>query len=48
MADSVIVADSTESLADRVADDFSRLVKETLAKQPRMAISLAGIGRAHV
>lgn len=42
MADNVIVGDTPEAMADRVAEDFARLVKETLATQERFSIALAG------
>ena len=42
MADDVIIADTPEQLADRVAADFARLVEETLAKQDKFSIALAG------
>src|SRR5688500_6602493 len=42
MADNVIIVDTPEVLAERIAEDFARLVTDTLAHQDRMAIALAG------
>jgi 6-phosphogluconolactonase len=42
MVDGVIVSETPEALADRVAEDFSKLVTETLAVQERCSIALAG------
>jgi len=42
MADDVIVLETPEALADRVAADFAALVKTALAAQERFSIALAG------
>ena len=42
MADNVIIAETPEAMAERVADDFARLVNETHAVQDRFSIALAG------
>jgi 6-phosphogluconolactonase len=42
MAADVIAAETPELLADRVAEDFARLVNDTLAKQDRFSLALAG------
>ena len=42
MANPVIVSETPEALAERVAEDFSKLVSETLATQDRFSIALAG------
>jgi 6-phosphogluconolactonase len=42
MADAVIVLETPEALADRVAADFAALVKTALAAQERFSIALAG------
>ncbi len=42
MANNVIVADTPEALAERVAKDFARLVSESLSKQERFSLALAG------
>jgi len=42
MADHVIVSDTPEALADRVAADFAVLVDQSLAKQERFSVALAG------
>jgi len=42
MADPVIVAETPEALAERVAEDFAALVKTTLESQERFSIALAG------
>jgi 6-phosphogluconolactonase len=42
MADNVIVLDTPEALAERVAEDFAALVKTALATQERFSIALAG------
>src|SRR2546425_1185565 len=42
MADNVIVCDTPEALAERVAADFAALVQEVLAKQDRFTLALAG------
>src|SRR5437868_298895 len=42
MADDVIISETSEALADRVASDFAALVRETLAKQDRFTVALAG------
>jgi 6-phosphogluconolactonase len=38
----VIVSETPEALADRVAEDFARLIHETLATQERFSLALAG------
>jgi 6-phosphogluconolactonase len=42
MADDVVISETPEALADRVSEDFLRLVTVTLAKQERFSIALAG------
>lgn len=42
MADDIIVCDSPEALAERLAADFEKAVAETLARQERFSIALAG------
>lgn len=42
MARDVIVSETSEALAERVAADFAKLVSETLAQQPRITVALAG------
>src|SRR5437764_1478075 len=42
MANDVIAAETPEALAERVAEDFAALVQETLFKQERFSIALAG------
>jgi 6-phosphogluconolactonase len=42
MADNVIISETPEALAERVAQDFSALVNETLTKQERFSVALAG------
>jgi 6-phosphogluconolactonase len=42
MADNVIISETPEALAERVAGDFSQLVNEALTKQDRFSIALAG------
>src|SRR5882724_7075431 len=42
MAEHVICSDTPEALAERVAEDFAKLVNETLASQDRFSIALAG------
>src|SRR6266446_3924321 len=42
MADNVIILESPEALAQRVARDFAQLVNEALAKQERFSVALAG------
>lgn len=42
MPPKVIVSDTPEALAERAADDFARLVEETLARQERFSVALPG------
>jgi 6-phosphogluconolactonase len=42
MADDIIVSDTPEAMADRVAEDFAALVGRTLQIQERFSIALAG------
>jgi 6-phosphogluconolactonase len=42
MAHDVIVSETAEALAERVAADFAQLVKETVAQQARFTLALAG------
>jgi 6-phosphogluconolactonase len=42
MADNIIISDTPEALADRAAEDFARLVTETLQKQEKFSVALAG------
>src|ERR1700690_2563496 len=42
MADDVIIADTPDALAERLAEDFSKLVNTTLASQERFSVALAG------
>lgn len=42
MADNVIISETPDALADRVAADFSALVTSTLSTQERFSIALAG------
>ena len=42
MADNVIVSETPEALAERVAEDFAKLVTMTLAGQDRVSVALAG------
>jgi 6-phosphogluconolactonase len=42
MARDVIISETPEALAERVANDFSALVTETLAHQDRFTMALAG------
>jgi 6-phosphogluconolactonase len=42
MADPLIVAETPEALAERIAEDFSLLVSRVLAVQERFSIALAG------
>ena len=38
----IIITETPEALAERVAEDFARLVESTLARQERFSIALAG------
>ena len=42
MADNVIILESPEALAERVAADFSTLVTQTLISQDRFSVAMAG------
>ncbi len=42
MADDIVISDSPEALADRAAEDFAQLVNQTLEKQDRFSLVLAG------
>jgi 6-phosphogluconolactonase len=42
MAHDVIVSETPEALADRLAEDFTKLVQETLKQQDRFSLALAG------
>ncbi len=42
MVDNLIILETPEALAERVAGDFAQLVNEALAKQDRFSIALAG------
>jgi 6-phosphogluconolactonase len=42
MTPQVIVSETPEALADRIAEDFEALIKETLAQKDRVTIALSG------
>ena len=42
MADDIIVSETPEALAEKVAADFAQLVNDTLTRQPRFTVALAG------
>jgi len=42
VADPIIVSETPEALAERVAEDFARLIQETLSHQDRFSVALCG------